>query len=157
MDVETFFSVSPNDPLPSGADVINKLPNEVLLNIFGYLDSKDIVKNISGVSQRFEALTKNPTLLNKIVFNEEDCSDESMIDALVGDGDLVLIEPITKPNNGDMVAAWLEDREEATLKHFYLEGNKVRLVPANSMMQPITVSASNVAVKGRVVGVMRTM
>ncbi|MBA14189.1 MAG: repressor LexA [Chloroflexi bacterium] len=82
---------------------------------------------------------------------------ESMIDALVGDGDLVLLEPITKPNNGDMVAAWLEDREEATLKHFYLEGNKVRLVPANSMMQPITVSASNVAVKGRVVGVMRTM
>ena len=56
-----------------------------------------------------------------------------------------------------MVAAWLEDREEATLKHFYLEGNKVRLVPANSMMQPITVPASNVAVKGRVVGVMRTM
>ena len=82
---------------------------------------------------------------------------ESMIAALVGDGDLVLLEPITKPNNGDMVAAWLEDREEATLKHFYLEGNKVRLVPANSMMQPITVSASNVAVKGRVVGVMRTM
>jgi len=82
---------------------------------------------------------------------------ESMIDALVGDGDLVILEPVTHPNNGDMVAAWLTDREEATLKHFYLEGDKVRLVPANSMMQPITVPAANVSIRGRVVGVMRTM
>ena len=82
---------------------------------------------------------------------------ESMIDALVGDGDLVLLEPITQPQNGDMVAAWLEDREEATLKHFYLEGDQVRLVPANSQMTPITVAATNVSVKGRVVGVVRTM
>jgi len=64
---------------------------------------------------------------------------------------------VTHPNNGDMVAAWLTDREEATLKHFYLEGDKVRLVPANSMMQPITVPAANVSIRGRVVGVMRTM
>ena len=82
---------------------------------------------------------------------------ESMIDALVGDGDLVLLEPITQPQNGDMVAAWLQDREEATLKHFYLEGDQVRLVPANSQMRPITVAATNVSVKGRVVGVVRTM
>ena len=82
---------------------------------------------------------------------------ESMIDALVGDGDLVLLEPIVQPQNGDMVAAWLQDREEATLKHFYLEGDQVRLVPANSQMAPITVAAASVAVKGRVVGVVRTM
>ena len=82
---------------------------------------------------------------------------ESMIDALVGDGDLVLLEPITQPQNGDMVAAWLQDREEATLKHFYLEGDQVRLEPANSQLSPITVAAANVSVKGRVVGVVRTM
>ena len=82
---------------------------------------------------------------------------ESMIDALVGDGDLVLLEPVTQPQNGDMVAAWLQDREEATLKHFYLDGDQVRLVPANSQLSPITVDATNVAVKGRVVGVVRTM
>ena len=81
---------------------------------------------------------------------------ESMIDALVGDGDLVLLEPVEQPENGDMVAAWLNDREEATLKHFYLEGDKVKLVPANSFMQPITVAATNVAIRGRVVGVVRT-
>ena len=82
---------------------------------------------------------------------------ESMVDALVGDGDLVLLEAIEQPQNGDRVAAWLKDREEATLKHFYLEGDKVKLVPANSYMQPITVAAANVSVRGRVVGEVRTM
>ena len=82
---------------------------------------------------------------------------ESMIDALVADGDLVLLEPIVQPENGDMVAAWLINQEEVTLKRFYLEGDKVRLQPANASMDPITVAADNVAVRGRVVGVVRTL
>ena len=82
---------------------------------------------------------------------------ESMIDALVGDGDMVFLEPVDRPENGDMVAAWIRDREETTLKHFYLEGDKVKLVPANSQMQPIIVAANNVSVRGRVVGVVRTL
>ena len=81
----------------------------------------------------------------------------SMIDALVADGDLVLLEPISQPENGDMVAAWLTDREEATLKRFYMEGNMVRLQPANTTMEPIVVPGENVAVRGRVVGVIRMM
>jgi len=82
---------------------------------------------------------------------------ESMIDALVGDGDMVFLEPIDHPENGDMVAAWIQDKEETTLKHFYLDGDKVKLVPANSQMQPIVVAADNISIKGRVVGVMRTL
>ena len=81
----------------------------------------------------------------------------SMIDAFVADGDLVLLEPVTQPENGDMVAAWLTDRGEATLKRFYLEGDTVRLQPANNTMEPINVPAENVAVRGRVVGVIRTL
>ena len=80
----------------------------------------------------------------------------SMIDAFVADGDLVLLEPIKQPDNGDMVAAWLTDRDEVTLKRFYLEGDTVRLQPANATMDPIFVPAENVAVRGRVVGVVRT-
>ena len=57
---------------------------------------------------------------------------ESMVDALVADGDLVILDPVNQPDNGDMVAAWLKDREEATLKHFYLDGDIVRLQPANA-------------------------
>ena len=81
----------------------------------------------------------------------------SMIDACVLDGDLVLLEPIQQPETGDMVAAWLNDRDEVTLKRFYLEGDTVRLQPANTTMEPITVPAQNVAVRGRVVGVVRAL
>ena len=85
MDAEIVPSVSPKDPLPSGVDVINTLPDEVLLKIFGYLDSEDILWKISKVSLRFERLSKDPTLLQEIVFNagDEDLVDfESKVDAL---------------------------------------------------------------------------
>lgn len=82
---------------------------------------------------------------------------ESMIDALVADGDLVLMEPVDQPQSGDMVAAWLTDREEVTLKHFHMQNGMVTLQPANSTMEPITVPAENVRVQGRVVGVVRTL
>ena len=81
----------------------------------------------------------------------------SMIDAYIYDGDLVLLEADTSPENGDMVAAWLNDRDETTLKRFYLEGETVRLQPENETMEPIRVPADKVSVKGKVVGVIRTV
>ena len=56
-----------------------------------------------------------------------------------------------------MVAAWLTDREEVTLKHFHMESGMVTLQPANSAMKPITVPADKVFVQGRVIGVVRTV
>ena len=82
---------------------------------------------------------------------------ESMIDALVTDGDLVVMEPVSEPRTGDMVAAYLKDRGEVTLKHFHMENGMVTLQPANSAMKPITVPAERVSVQGRVVGVVRTV
>ncbi|MCL0099979.1 transcriptional repressor LexA [Dehalococcoidia bacterium] len=82
---------------------------------------------------------------------------ESMIDALIGDGDLVIMEPTNNPQTGDMVAAWLSDTEEVTLKHFYMTSGMVRLQPANATMDPIIVPADKVSVQGRVVGVIRSM
>lgn len=81
----------------------------------------------------------------------------SMIDAFVADGDLVLLEPVAQPENGDMVAAWLLNDEEVTLKRFYLQGDTVRLQPENETMAPIELPADQVAVRGRVVGVFRTL
>ena len=81
----------------------------------------------------------------------------SMIDALVADGDLVLLEPVAQPENGDMVAAWLLNDEEVTLKRFYLYGDTVRLQPENETMAPIDLPADQVAVRGRVIGVFRTL
>jgi repressor LexA len=79
----------------------------------------------------------------------------SMIDALIDDGDVVIIQPTQHAENGEMVVAWLKDEEEATLKKFYLEGDKVRLQPANSQMSPIYCSAGSVEVRGKVVSVIR--
>jgi repressor LexA len=74
----------------------------------------------------------------------------SMIDALVNDGDLVLMEQTSAWDNGDMVAVWLKDREETTLKKIYNEGERVRLQPANATMDPIYVDAAEVEVQGKV-------
>ena len=79
----------------------------------------------------------------------------SMIDALIDDGDVVVIKPVHEATNGEMVVAWLKDKEEATLKRFYHEGDRVRLQPANSEMSPIYCAAENVEVRGKVVTVLR--
>ena len=78
-----------------------------------------------------------------------------MIDALIDDGDIVIIQPAQQAGNGEMVVAWLRDEEEATLKKYYLEGDTVRLQPANSQMSPIYCAAGEVEVKGKVVSVIR--
>jgi repressor LexA len=57
--------------------------------------------------------------------------------------------------NGEMVAVWLDENNETTLKYFYREGPKVRLQPANTTMAPIYVDARRVKVQGRVLAVLR--
>ncbi len=81
----------------------------------------------------------------------------SMIDALVNDGDIVIMEPAPAARNGDLVAAWLKREQEATLKRLYREGARVRLQPANESMQPIYTEADNVEVQGRVIGAIRAL
>jgi len=79
----------------------------------------------------------------------------SMIDALINDGDVVVMEKANTAQDGDMVAVWLKKEEEVTLKKFYREGDRVRLQPANEMLPPIYTEASNVEVQGRVLSVFR--
>ncbi len=81
----------------------------------------------------------------------------SMIDALIDDGDVVIVKPANEANNGEMVVAWLKAEEETTLKKFYAEGDRVRLQPANSTMEPIYSPAENVEVHGKVVYVIRNL
>lgn len=79
----------------------------------------------------------------------------SMIDALIDDGDVVVVNPSVAADNGDMVVAWLREEEEATLKKFYRDGSRIRLQPANHTMEPIYADANNVEIRGRVVEVLR--
>ncbi len=81
-------------------------------------------------------------------------SGDSMIDAMVSDGDIVIVRAAQEARNGDMVAA-LVDNDTMTLKHFYHEGSRVRLQPANPTMDPIYVDADRVEVQGKVMMVLR--
>lgn len=80
---------------------------------------------------------------------------DSMIDASVMDGDYVIMRRQERANNGEMVAAWIDGDDETTLKYWYLDGDKVRLVPANPTYKPIVRDAQQVRVQGRVVGMYR--
>jgi repressor LexA len=81
----------------------------------------------------------------------------SMIDALIKDGDIVVMEYVTSAENGDMVAAWLKTEKEVTLKKLFREDNRIRLEPANSQMQPIYTAPDNVEVQGKVITVIRQL
>lgn len=81
----------------------------------------------------------------------------SMIDALINDGDIVLIQQANTAENGEMVAAWLKKEGETTLKRFYRERDRIRLQPANTQMKPIFVKPSNIEIQGKVIEVRRTL
>ncbi|MCP4427453.1 MAG: transcriptional repressor LexA [Chloroflexi bacterium] len=80
----------------------------------------------------------------------------SMIDAMVNDGDIVIMREQKTAENGEMVAVWLKDDDTTTLKHFHREGQEtVRLQPANPTMDPIFVGAADVEIQGKVMMVLR--
>lgn len=81
----------------------------------------------------------------------------SMIDEFINDGDVVVLKQQETCENGETVAVWLKDQRETTLKKFYLEGDRVRLQPANMTMDPIYTGADNVQIQGRLVSVLRSI
>ena len=83
---------------------------------------------------------------------------DSMVDAMIDEGDIVVMKQEPEWRNGDMVAVWLEDKEETTLKHIYREGNRIRLQPANPTMAPIYIDdPRNLRVQGKVMLVVRQL
>ena len=95
---------------------------------------------------------------------------DSMIDALINDGDLVVVRPVAAEilrdgsdlvangiKQGEMIAAWLRQEQETTLKHFYLDRGqrRVRLQPDNPSYEPIYVDPANLQIQGKVVAVIR--
>ncbi len=81
----------------------------------------------------------------------------SMVDALINDGDIVVLKQQETCENGETVAVWLREQKETTLKRLYFEGDQVRLQPANVTMDPIFTRADNVEIQGKLVTVVRSM
>src|ERR1700684_3908879 len=112
-----------------------------------------------AAGQPIEAVQSNETIsLADFVRSKEafvlEVRGESMEDAAILNGDYVLVEKLRTAHNGDIVVA-IVDRDDATLKRFYREGDNIRLQPSNAAMKPIIVPAASVEVQGRVIGALR--
>ena len=80
----------------------------------------------------------------------------SMIDALIDDGDIVIMQSTTTFKDGEMAAVWLKEEQEVTLKRVYREPDRrIRLQPANREMKPLFCRPENVEIQGKVIGVIR--
>jgi repressor LexA len=114
------------------------------LDYFNSEDSVEIASSILPVKERADRLFALQV------------EGDSMVDAMVNDGDIVIMKPTRVAENGDMVAVWLPDRDETTLKYFYKEGDRYRLQPANPTMSPIYIDKSRpMEIMGKVVMVVR--
>lgn len=82
---------------------------------------------------------------------------QSMVDACVLDGDIVILEHVRTVENGQTAAVWLRNEQETTLKKVYREGDRIRLQPANHTLNPTYHRPDNVDVQGRVVAVIRKL
>lgn len=124
-------------------------PMPVPSSDFGYYDPEsgvEIARSLLGPGDKEEDLFALEVQGN------------SMVDAMVNDGDIVVMKRAQEARNGEMVAVWLDDRDETTLKYFFKENGGVRLQPANPTMDPIIVDNPNaVRVQGKVVMVIRQM
>jgi repressor LexA len=112
-----------------------------------------------AAGQPIEAVQSNETIsLADFVRSKEvfvlEVRGDSMQDEAILDGDYVLVERLKTAHNGDIVVAII-DKDDATLKRFFREGDNIRLQPSNATMKPIIVPAASVEVQGRVIGVLR--
>jgi len=81
----------------------------------------------------------------------------SMVDALINDGDIILMQYVNVVENGEMAAIWLKAEKEVTLKKVYSEPGRIRLQPANSQMKPIYTEPDNIEIQGRVIAIIRQL
>lgn len=104
-------------------------------------------------SEAADSISLNDIIGTREVFALQVRGD-SMCDEHIVDGDFVLIEKSQTAREGEIIVALVRG-SETTLKRYYLEGETVRLQPSNSTMKPIYVPANQLAIQGRVLGMMR--
>jgi repressor LexA len=112
----------------------------------------------------FEADHESVTLTRELLGNADShglyalqVKGDSMIDASIHDGDIVVMKHQETARNGDMVAAWIKDKHQTTLKRFFREKGVVKLVPANPNFKTIELDPKNVSIQGKVVLVIRQL
>ena len=134
--------------VPVVGRIVASAPMPVPSSDFSYFDAESMVE---------VARSLVPTRDENELFALE-VQGDSMIDAMVNDGDIVIMKRAEEADNGEMVAVWLQDKDETTLKYFFREDERVRLQPANPTMGPIYVDDPNsLQVQGKVMMVIRQL
>lgn len=141
---QSIFKIPILGPIAAGMPIQVPAPGETYIG--DELDGVDIARSLLPVGE------KSTDLFALKV------QGESMIDAMVNDGDIVIMKRTGEASNGEMVAVWLPARDETTLKYFYKEKERYRLQPANPTMGPIYVNKGEpLEIKGKVVMVIRSV
>ncbi len=144
----------PSAPTPSTRVTPFRMPVErdvLRLPVLGEIAAGQPIEAYEDASESLEVPRSMPAHENAYVLRVR---GKSMIDALIDDGDYVIVQPQATARDGDIVVALLEDNG-VTLKRFYREQDRIRLQPANDEMEPIY--ASDVQIQGKVVGVIRKL
>ena len=121
--------------------------------VMGSIAAGGLVETFDDVQ---ETLDLNAVLQLKGLFALT-VNGDSMIDSFIADGDMVLMEPVQEPSrlrNGTVVSAMVPG-QGTTLKHFFRDGNLVRLEAANSAYEPIEIPAEQVSIQGKLAAVWR--
>ena len=136
--------------IPVAGRIVASEPAPVPGSDFNYYDAETSVEIATSLLPAPEK--------NKQLFALE-VDGDSMIDAMVNDGDYVIMKPVNnnaEVRNGEMVAVWLPSQDETTLKYFYKEEEGYRLQPANPTMGPIMINKEEpLEIRGKVVMVIR--
>jgi repressor LexA len=131
-------------------------PNLVEVPVLGYIRASEPLPSYDQFTDEVVELTMDIVREPDLVYAMR-VQGESMRDASVHDGDLVILRHQQSADAGEMVAAWLGDERGLTLKRYYPEGENVRLQPANEAYDPIIVPSDQVEIQGRVVAVVRRL
>jgi len=147
-----------DDDVARGIRLRGRPPRVVLVPVMGTIAAGQPIP-VPGDSDPEETIEVAPETLkgrDKDTVFALRVKGDSMIDALIADGDIVLMQTAQTAQDGEIVAAWLKDEGETTLKKLYREGDRVRLQPRNPTMAPIYSDAGNVEIQARFIATMST-
>lgn len=140
-------------PPPAPADSRPVMLDAVELPVMGRIAAGVPIEAISHVSH--QVAVPGQMLSTSGEHYALEVKGDSMIEAGINDGDVVVIRETSAADNGDIVVALVED-QEATLKRFYRRGNAIALEAANPAYETRVLPEDKVKVQGRLVGLIRT-
>ncbi len=162
--LEKFGLIRRHREVSRGIELLDKTArlNEVAVPVIGQIAAGEPIPVPSSDSWTNVESADTLEVPSQLVAGKEDVyalkvKGYSMIDALINDGDIVLMQHTNTVDNGQMAAVWLKNEKTATLKKVFVGPEKVRLQPANTQMKAIYAKPDNVEIQGRVIGVVRKL